>query len=167
MMRVLSLLKNASVVIPAIALGAVGIMFGAAAQSPPQDQVSPVIKAPSSVGEVTFPHKFHFDDLEISCETCHHEVNAARLMMPHKDFFDDFWIDCQICHRGDAAQGLRAQPCSNCHHDSPTNIADETTSAKVVIHKNCWECHEVARGEEGSRSCRTCHLAPSPAVDPK
>ena len=53
----------------------------------------PILVWPSRVGEVTFPHEMHFDDLDISCEECHHEINAARLEMPHEDYFDDFWID--------------------------------------------------------------------------
>ncbi|MFQ5605012.1 MAG: hypothetical protein ACE5HS_17220 [bacterium] len=50
-----------------------------------------------------------------------------------------------------------AQTCSNCHHTSPANIADETLRSKVVIHKNCWQCHEIGQGAEASANCGFCH----------
>lgn len=116
-----------------------------------------VIVSPSTLGEVEFPHQFHFEDLEVECQTCHHETNATVLKMPHADYFEDFWIDCRICHKSDSPAVSRPQACSTCHHDSPTDIADETLSAKVVIHKNCWECHELEKGENASRGCSDCH----------
>jgi hypothetical protein len=27
----------------------------------------------------------------------------------------------------------------------------------VVIHRSCWECHEVGVGSEASSQCRFCH----------
>ena len=162
MMRLLPLLKKTYIAIPVLALAAAVMVFGSVAQSQQKDQVLPVIKSPSTVGEVEFPHELHFDGLEIECKTCHHEINADKLSIPHEDYFDDFWIDCQICHGHDGGQISQAQSCSNCHHDSPTDIADETLSAKVVIHKKCWECHEVEIGEQASRSCQICHT-PTPA----
>ena len=128
------------------------------AQDTPEKQLAPVIKSPSSVGDVAFPHQFHFEDLELECQTCHHETNASTLRMPHEDYFEDFWIDCRICHRSDGPAVSQPQSCSNCHHDSPTDIADETLSAKVVVHKNCWECHELEKGEKASQGCKVCHL---------
>ena len=107
-------------------------------------------------GDVCFPHAMHYDDLGIECVSCHHETNAAELDMPHEDYFEDLWIDCRICHKpGQAASVPLA--CSNCHHESPTDIADQTLSSKVVIHKSCWECHDVGRAEEASMACKTCH----------
>ena len=115
------------------------------------------IISPSSVGEVTFPHLFHYEDLEFDCEECHHELNAAKLNMPHDEYFNDFWIDCNICHNGNQTARMEAQACSECHHTHPYGIADETLSAKVVIHKNCWKCHEVETGVTASESCTMCH----------
>ncbi|UCH64797.1 MAG: hypothetical protein JSW63_09220 [Ignavibacterium sp.] len=111
----------------------------------------------SSVGEVTFPHLFHYEDLEFECEECHHEINAAKLITPHDKYFSDFWIDCNICHNGNETVKMEAQACSNCHHSHPHNIADETLCAKVVIHQSCWECHEVGTGVAASESCEMCH----------
>jgi len=127
-------------------------------QDPQEEQLPPIIKSSSSAGEVAFPHQFHFEDLEFECLTCHHETNASSLRMPHEDYFEDFWIDCLICHRKDGSAVLQPQSCSKCHHDSPTDIADETLSAKVVVHKKCWECHELEKGEKASKGCTDCHL---------
>ena len=128
------------------------------AQDPQEGQIDPIIKSPSSIGEVAFPHQFHYEDLELECQTCHHETNASTLQMPHEDYFDDFWIDCIICHKEDGSTVSEPQSCSNCHHDSPMNMADETLSAKVVVHKKCWECHELEKGEKASQSCLACHI---------
>ena len=140
-------------------LSAVSVLIGRGySQEPKDESVSPVIKSSSSIGEVTFPHQFHFEDLELECQACHHETNATSLKMPHEDYFDDFWIDCKICHRGDGTSASQPRSCSSCHHDSPTSIADETLSTKVVIHKICWKCHEIEKGEKASQGCSDCHV---------
>jgi hypothetical protein len=108
------------------------------------------------LGDVRFPHELHYDTLELECESCHHETQAPDLKIPHQEYFEDFWINCAICHRENAAAS-GPMACSQCHHGSPTDMADETLSAKVVIHQSCWECHEVGSGSEASRSCPTCH----------
>ncbi len=112
-------------------------------------------------GEVEFPHDFHIDDLEIACEDCHHETNALRLQMPHADYFDDFWIDCTICHKSDTEVSLDPQACGDCHPSNPRDSADETLSSKVVIHQNCWECHDSGTGVDAAENCSFCHDGPS------
>jgi hypothetical protein len=62
--------------------------------------------------------------------------------VPHPEYFHDFWIDCSTCHRKKGEAPLEPQACSTCHHERNGDLADETLSAKVVIHKNCWSCHE-------------------------
>lgn len=141
--------------VAACGIAAVGFR-GASDQQ--EEPLPPVIRSASSVGEVAFPHQFHFEELGMECRTCHHETNASFLRMPHEEYFDDFWIDCLICHGKEASAVLQPHSCSACHHDSPADIADETLSTKVVVHKKCWECHEVGKGEEASRSCTFCHL---------
>jgi hypothetical protein len=27
----------------------------------------------------------------------------------------------------------------------------------VVVHKNCWKCHELEKGEKASQGCSVCH----------
>ncbi|NHZ72916.1 MAG: hypothetical protein GWP16_00390 [Nitrospirae bacterium] len=115
-----------------------------------------VIVSPSSVGNVTFAHQMHSEDLEIPCAECHHETDAVRLQMPHQDYLQDFWIDCTTCHHESETPAC-PQACSTCHHSAPHTVADETMSAKVVIHQSCWKCHEVATGSDASRNCSVCH----------
>ena len=122
----------------------------------PASELPEIISSSTAAGSVEFPHSMHALDLEIECETCHHETNAATLSIPHEEYFEDFWIECQTCHRAGAASA-DPQPCSACHHSSPTTVADETLSAKVVIHQNCFECHEGGTGREASQSCALCH----------
>ena len=115
------------------------------------------IISPSSAGEVYFPHQMHFEDLEISCEECHHEMNAAKFDIPHEEYFDSFYIDCKACHNKKDTNQMVAHACSNCHTNKPINIADEMISKKVAVHKNCWTCHEAGQSVEASESCEFCH----------
>ena len=123
-----------------------------------------IITSSTSVGTVDFPHSMHAADLEIECVTCHHETNATALRMPHPEYFEDFWIDCQTCHRAGASP-TSPQACSACHHSSHTAIADETLSAKVVIHQSCFGCHEGGTGQDAARSCGFCHHARASDVE--
>ena len=120
----------------------------------------PEITLPSSAGEIYFPHQQHSEDFEVECITCHHEINASNFKLPHEDYFNDFYIDCRICHHENKVATLSAQPCSKCHHKYPADIADETLSSKVVIHKSCWECHEVGTGGDATMNCKICHSGP-------
>ncbi len=121
--------------------------------SPPVDCVFP-----SRIGEVTFPHQMHTEDFEIDCIDCHHEVNAGKLQSPHEEYFEDFWIRCSECHH-DESKALPARKCSVCHHPSK-DIADQTLSAKVVVHRVCSECHEIGTGQDASSNCEFCHTGP-------
>lgn len=132
----------------------------ATAQDTLPDQIQEMIRVSSYIGEVEFPHFDHVDAFGLECKDCHHETNAAALVIPHEDYFEDFWIDCAICHHEPGSATLEAQTCSNCHPKRPENIADETLSAKVVIHKNCWECHDSGTGAEASSNCAFCHTGP-------
>jgi hypothetical protein len=137
-----------------------------AASSPAQEpgpDAPGVVRSLTSAGTVDFPHALHASDFEIECVTCHHETSAAALAMPHEKYFEDFWIDCGTCHRAGAAPGS-PQTCSACHHSSPATIADESLSAKVVIHKSCLGCHEGGTGRDAARSCGFCHQTETPAI---
>jgi hypothetical protein len=112
---------------------------------------------PSSVGEVTFHHQMHTKDLAIKCVDCHHQINAKKLTTPHPDYFKSSTIKCEICHDESEKIKQKAYTCSVCHHTNPVNIADETLSAKVVIHKQCWKCHPVSTGKDASKGCEKCH----------
>ena len=112
---------------------------------------------PSSVGEVTFTHEIHVKDRAIQCVECHHQINAGKLNTPHPDYFKSSSIKCEICHNESEHVKQKAYTCSGCHPTNPVNIADETLSAKVVIHKQCWKCHQVGAGKEASKACEFCH----------
>ena len=115
------------------------------------------ISIPSSVGEVIFRHQMHIGDLSIKCVECHHQINAKTLSTPHPDYLKSSWINCKVCHDESGKIRRKAYTCSDCHHSNPMDIADETLSAKVVIHKKCLKCHEVGTGKEASKSCDKCH----------
>jgi hypothetical protein len=108
------------------------------------------------LGDVLFPHELHVEDLEIECVECHHETNASGLETPHPEYFSDFWIRCSTCHH-DETTAAESHTCSSCHPRHPRSFADETLSAKVVVHKSCWSCHEVATGADASSGCVDCH----------
>lgn len=112
---------------------------------------------PSSVGEVVFHHEMHTKNLGVKCAECHHHINAKPLNTPHPDYLKSSWINCAICHSEPGKLKQNAYSCSTCHHSSPVNIADETLSTKVVIHKQCWKCHQVGTGKDASTGCEKCH----------
>ena len=109
------------------------------------------------MGEITFRHQIHIKDLSIKCVDCHHQINAKRLNTPHPDYFGSSWINCKTCHDESEKIAQKAYVCSECHQTRPKDIVDETLSAKVVIHKQCWKCHEVSTGKEASKGCEKCH----------
>ncbi len=135
--------------------------FEAAAQSRASNGgagAGPVeIAFPSSVGEVTFRHEMHFKDLSVKCTECHHQIDAKARKTPHPDYLKSSTANCRTCHdeSGKATQAVYA--CSACHRTTPATIADETLSAKVVIHEQCWKCHQVNTGKEASAGCEKCH----------
>ena len=116
------------------------------------------ITFPSSIGDVNFPHQMHVEDLEIECTQCHHQINAKKLETPHPQYFKYSLMTCLICHKENGGFTKQDFNCTDCHHPAPSNFADETLSAKVVIHKQCWQCHEIGRGVEASENCSFCHL---------
>ena len=128
-------------------------------RSPKSDtaEIPSQINIPSSVGEVIFRHQMHISDLSIKCVECHHQINAKTLNTPHPDYLESSWINCKVCHDESGKIRKKAYTCSDCHHSNPMDIADETLSSKVVIHKQCWKCHPVSTGKEASKSCEKCH----------
>ena len=111
---------------------------------------------PSAVGEVPFQHKKHVQD-GAACADCHHEINAKSLKTPHPGYLESSSIKCETCHNELDKSKQKVYTCSKCHPTNPINIADESLSAKVVIHKQCWECHQVGTGKKASKRCESCH----------
>ncbi len=113
---------------------------------------------PSSImGDLIFDHVAHVEDMEIECDECHHETNAVPLDSPHEEYFYDLWVDCGACHHDSSSADLKPRSCYECHDTKIRDIADERLSSKVILHKNCWTCHEVETGLEASQSCELCH----------
>lgn len=108
----------------------------------------------SNVGDVHFPHMLH---MKFGCTSCHHQVSAGELDTPHPDYLESSWINCGDCHDQDSETVANSYSCSGCHHSEPENIADETLSAKVVVHESCWKCHGSGTGVEASKGCIKCH----------
>ncbi len=109
----------------------------------------------SSVGNVLFRHKVH---MRFGCKACHHQIHAKELDTPHPDYLTSSWINCQDCHDAGSKTTRNNYKCSECHHSEPENIADETLSSKVVVHKSCWKCHKSGTGVKASEGCSTCHV---------
>lgn len=99
----------------------------------------------------------HIAELAIKCVECHHSIDAKKLVTPHPDYLKASSIKCEICHNESGVTKENVYTCSGCHRTNPMNIADETLSAKVVIHKQCWKCHQVGTGAEASAGCEKCH----------
>jgi hypothetical protein len=112
----------------------------------------------SSVGYVIFPHDLHVTGIELECVECHHQVHAVSLDTPHPDYLDSSWINCQACHNPKLETDKIYYLCADCHHTDSNNIADETLSSKVVVHKSCWKCHDTQTGVEASQGCVDCHV---------
>ena len=109
----------------------------------------------TTVGDVCFPHKLH---RKLGCGTCHHQSRAKPLETPHPEYLTSSWHSCQSCHDPDTDRQKAYRNCLSCHLPHPDNIADETPSSKVALHKNCWKCHEEGTGAEASRRCPDCHI---------
>lgn len=127
-------------------------------QPPPAPAARPklpsVITFESSLGDVLFPHKVH---QKMGCKNCHHQIHAKTLDTPHEEYLTYSWVNCQDCHDADTAISTSYYGCDHCHHSNLENIADETLTAKVVIHKSCWNCHLSGTGAEASERCSFCH----------
>lgn len=135
------------------------VLLGAAGAPPTADtaQVPAEIRIPSAVGNVAFQHRAHFKDRSIPCAECHHQINARKLDTPHPEYLKSSWINCTVCHDESGKTKQQVYTCSACHRSNPANIADETLSAKVVVHRQCWKCHQGGTGKDASAACRLCH----------
>ncbi len=146
------MIKFLATVISAIVLFAVNLPTEGNAAEMPAERIFP-----STAGEVVFHHQMHVKDLGVKCVECHHSINAKKLSTPHPDYLKSPSIKCEICHNESEKIQQKAYTCSGCHRTNPMNIADETLSAKVVVHKQCWKCHPVSAGKEASTACEKCH----------
>jgi uncharacterized CHY-type Zn-finger protein len=161
------MIKHLLAAASAAILAAASVSWAAGpAQAAPSGPAAPAIPAEigfaSSVGDVKFPHQRHISEFGVQCADCHHQIDARPLKTPHPDYLSSSWINCGTCHTESGKAVQKAYVCSACHRTMPKNIADETLSAKVVIHKQCWKCHAVGTGKEASKGCEKCHSVKKP-----
>ena len=109
------------------------------------------------MGDLIFDHVAHVEEMDFECDECHHETNAVPLSSPHEEYFYDLWVDCAACHHDSKSEDRKPRSCYECHDTKIRDIADERLSPKVILHKNCWKCHDVENGLEASKSCELCH----------
>ncbi|HKK99237.1 MAG TPA: cytochrome c3 family protein [Desulfotignum sp.] len=104
-------------------------------------------KGPPRFKPVTFTHKKHAEDYEITCGECHHDENGEPLEL---------------------TMGDHVQPCYECH-----NIFEKTKENRrdIMVHENamhgnCRDCHKEVNIEAGDpkgrkgpapTSCTQCH----------
>ena len=104
-------------------------------------------KGPPRFKPVTFTHKKHAEDYEITCGECHHDENGEPLELK---------------------MGDDVHPCYECH-----NIFEKTKENRrdIMVHENamhgnCRDCHKEVNIEAGDpkgrkgpapTSCTQCH----------
>ena len=138
----------------AVAVAAGGDSREGTTPAPPK-----TVTFPSHVGEVTFPHAMHVDDLGIDCTDCHHPVTAPRLTTPHPGYFRQCPVPCTTCH-GAAEERPGDHRCATCHTGTVDAAHDAIPSAKVALHRTCSACHDIGTGPDASNNCETCHTGP-------
>jgi len=146
------MIKNFVAAICAIALLASNLPANSESIAIPKEMTFP-----ASAGAVTFHHEMHIRDLGLKCVECHHSMDAKQLVTPHPDYMKRTSVKCESCHGKPGGANQNIYSCSGCHGTNPMGIADETLSTKVVIHKQCGNCHVMGTGKDASKACEKCH----------
>lgn len=94
-----------------------------------KEKIDDTTKATSRYLPFEFKHRFHQEDLDISCITCHHTEK--------EDFVSGTPEDCKSCHNAESGE----------------------ISYKDSMHQNCVVCHrkELAEGKVPPTECLDCH----------
>ncbi len=143
-----------------VVAGLVASVPGGAGEPEPEGGGPPdTVTFPSHVGEVTFPHAMHVEDLGIDCTDCHHPVTAPKLDTPHPKTFESCSVRCDTCH-GRKDTEPADHRCTTCHTKTVDAAHDAIPSVKVALHETCFTCHEVGTGPDASGSCANCHSGP-------
>jgi len=90
-------------------------------------------------GPVTFSHRKHAKEYNISCWNCHHEYDeGTNTWSP----WSDETLQCQECH-------------------DPDEQIDEVMRLQTAFHVNCKTCHKTLANENKKtgpyRKCLGCH----------
>lgn len=112
-----------------------------------------------STGDLLFNHKFHIEEQELECESCHKGINevdyAFQAFRP-----DPLMADCYSCHND---RTIAVNACESCHISTAALLpADHRSINFRTAHKfearqfdaDCIMCHDV-----NNNSCETCHAA--------
>ena len=142
-----------------VAIAATSLIVATVACSTPPAEPLPSTAMPKA----RFPHDEHVTLRHLECKECHHETNAHRLDTPHPEYLSGNGIECSVCHHG-TDQPREPEACGDCHPVTPPSVADETLSAKVVIHETCWRCHPIGDQPNAQGVCLTCHGQQAPPV---
>ena len=96
--------------------------------------------------EMYFNHQLHYEELGISCQTCHENVEetdyATDEHMPIK-------ADCMSCHDG----GQASMDCESCHMDTKTLMP-----ASHMVANFEREHKRVVRAGAFEAECASCHM---------
>ncbi len=87
---------------------------------------------------VLFPHRYHYDNLNIGCQKCHHAMISNLFAPP----------PCLGCHPMD-------MPMIGAATVSPPPPARGKKVKYVIFHRLCVRCHKTTR--KGPRKCKECH----------
>jgi len=93
-----------------------------------------------------FPHQEHVTRHNLECVECITRPTRLRLDTPHDAYLAGNGIECQVCHQGRSLPREPQALLQPVNPVTPTDVADETLSAKVVIHRTCWRCHPMREG---------------------
>ena len=122
------------------------IQFGGAIDGGATDEVHPTIYS----GQVSFPHKKHFDEYGAKCGDCHHDEDTEPIVgySPDKSFH------CIDCHD---EEGFIRGPIA----ENAATYDDLIARRANVIHIKCIGCHKQHNAKDhvvrAPEACRTCH----------
>ena len=118
-------MKQIITILIAIAIVATGAFTVVAMEKGPKE-----IKFPTKMGEVTFPHSKHQDEIKVDCAACHHQGEGTK---------------CTDCHgKGVVVDGKKAPKFMKAAHKNCRGCHEKLSKAGKPAgptKKNCKGCH--------------------------
>lgn len=129
--------------------------------------------------DLIFSHKFHVQEVEADCQTCHAAADTSLMgkddLLPQMETcyscHDEDDTECTVCHKQPDEPVIlprvenysakfnhkthieKKTPCTTCH--TGIELKETVTSSMHLPHmKTCMNCHAVPDTKEG---CYTCH----------
>lgn len=142
--------------------------------------------------QLSFNHKMHVEDFELSCADCHGDVSGGRFQAPSHD-------SCIDCHEDWIKAEVEEDTCGNCHKvedlvgwAARPPAEPEQVVAGVFVHTealagSCLDCHGQLFGDDVDRvkplsrdevialrdrahrsgmECSACHVGMDPDIPP-